>query len=111
MSYGKMNSFIAIIKTTPSKDSEGFASVGDTTLANVRAYYEERHGSEQWTNRAAFSNASALFRFCVIPGITIDTTLVIVCEGKRYQILSVEDVKGRGMYIEALGDIITPSKR
>ena len=111
MSFGKMNTFIKIIRTTQSKDSEGFASVSDTTLANVRAYYEQRHGSEQWTNRAAFSNASALFRFRAIPGIAIDTTLVIVCEGKRYQILSVEDVKGRGMYIEVLVDIITPSKR
>lgn len=110
MSYGKMNCFIEIISTVPSKDDEGFVSMGDTILANVRAYKEERHGSEQWTNRAAFSNASALFRFRMIPGLKIDTKLVIVCEGERYQILSAEDVKGRGMYVEALADIIKPSK-
>lgn len=111
MSFGKMNSFIEIIRTTPIKDDEGFADMQDTTLANVRAYYEPRHGSEQWTNRAAFSNASALFRFRTIPGLSIDTTLVIVCDGKRYRILSVEDVRGRGMYIEVLADIITPTVR
>ena len=28
--------------------------------------------------------------------------MTIVCEGSRYRILSVEDAKGRGMYVEAL---------
>lgn len=111
MSYGKMNTFIEIVSTSPVKDDEGFASMGDTVLANVRAYREERHGSEQWTNRAAFSSASAMFRFRKIPGVSVDTSLVIICGGERYNLLSVEDVKGRGMYIECLADKITPSKR
>ena len=111
MSFGKMNTFIEIIATAPDKDTEGFTSMGDTTLANVRAYKEERHGSEIWANRAAFSTASALFRFRMIPGLKIDTRLVILCESGRYRILSVENVKERSMYIEVLADKIKPSKR
>ena len=104
MSFGKMNTFIDIISTAPVKDSEGFASRGDQLLASVRAYREERHGSESWANRAAFSKASALFRFRKIPGLAITSSLVLVCEDGRYNIKSVEDVKGRGMYVEALAE-------
>lgn len=111
MSFGKMNTFIEIVTTTPIKDAEAFTNLGDVTLANVRAYFEERHGNELWANRAVFSNATALFRFRKIPGLVIDTKLVIICEGARYQILSVEDIKGRGMYYEVLADKTEPSKR
>ncbi len=45
MSFGKMNTFIDIITTEPVKDDEGFVNTGDTVLASVRAYKEERHGS------------------------------------------------------------------
>ena len=110
MSFGKMNSFIDIIQTEQTKDSDGFAVTTDTVLASVRAYKEERHGNVQWANRAAFSNATALFRFRVIPGVTVDTKLHILCGGKRYKILSAEDVRGRGMYIEVLAEIMEPTK-
>lgn len=104
MSFGKMNTFIDIISTQPIKDSEGFAIKKDTILANVRAYKEERHGNEQWANRAAFSTATALFRIRKIPNLVITTALVLACDSGRYNIVSVEDVKERGMYIEVLAE-------
>lgn len=97
-----MNTFIDLITTEPVKDSEGFVIKDDTILASIRAYKEERHGNEAWRNRAVFSEATALFRFRRIPGIEITTALTIVCEDGRYDISFVEDVKGRGMYIEVL---------
>jgi head-tail adaptor len=111
MSYGKMNSFIEIIATTPVKDADGFAVETDTVIANVCAYREDRHGTEVWANRAAFSNASALFRFRHIPGVKVDTTMVIICDGERFRIFSAEDVRNRGMYTEVLAEHITPTKR
>ncbi len=111
MSFGKMTSFIEIISTAPVKDSEGFAVPGDTVLANVRAYKEDRHGSEKWANMAAFSTATALFRFRRIPGVEIDTSLCIVCGGNRYRIVSVEDIRNKGMYIEVLTEIVEGSMR
>ncbi|MDP2843856.1 MAG: head-tail adaptor protein [Acetobacterium sp.] len=102
MSYGKMNTMIDLITTQPIKDAEGFASTGDTIIASVRAYKEDRHGNESWKNRAIFTSASALFRFRQIPGITVKTSMLIVCDTGRYNIDSVEDVKNRGMYIEVL---------
>jgi hypothetical protein len=98
----KMNTFIDIISTVPFKDAEGFATAGDNILASVRAYKEDKHGSERWANMAAFAEASALFRFRKIPGVTVDTTHVIVCADGRYRIINAEDVRGRGMYISAI---------
>jgi head-tail adaptor len=102
VSFGKMNSFIEIISTIPQKDAEGFAVAGDTVVANVRAYFEPKNSTEKWRSNAAFAEASALFRFRAIPGVMIDSTLFILHNGERYRIVSAEDVRGRGMYIEVL---------
>ena len=97
-----MNGFADIIITKKVKDAEGFTATVDEVLASIRVYREGRHGSQRWANLAAFSQATDLFRFRVIPGLTITTDHVIVCDGGRYEITSVEDVKGRGMYTEVL---------
>ena len=102
MSFGKMNSFIDIVVLKKDKDAEGFATTVYDAVASVRAYREGRHGSQRWANLAAFSEATDLFRFRVIPGQVVSTNHIIVCDGGRYNITSVEDVKGRGMYIEVL---------
>ena len=109
MSFGKMNTFSDIISVETTRDSEGFGKSKDTILASVRAYKEDRHGNEKWTNRAAFSEATALFRFRRIPDVEVSTNMVIVCNDGRYEITNVEDVKGRGMYIEALAKKVVGS--
>ena len=102
MSFGKMNGFADIVETRQVKDSKGFAHSEDKVLASVRVYREGRHGSQRWANLAAFSEATDLFRFRCIPGLTVTTDHVLVTEDGRYDIVSVENVKGRGMYIEVL---------
>ena len=109
MSFGRMNTQISIAREVVIKDAEGFATKADRVLASVFAYREGRHGSQKWVNRAAFSEATDLFRFRVIPGLTVSTAHVIVCGEDRFEITSVEDVKGRGMYIEVLAKKVTPS--
>ena len=34
--------------------------------------------------------------------MTITNEMSIICNGSNYEITSIEDVKGRGMYIEVL---------
>ena len=109
MSYGQMNTFIDLIEESITKDSEGFSTKSDNILASVRAYREGRHGSERWANRAQFSEATDLFCFRTIPGVTVTTDLIVVNEDGRFEITSVEDVKGRGMYIEVLAKEVKPS--
>jgi head-tail adaptor len=110
MALGKMRTPIDIIQTVQKKDAAGFSISEETVLASVRAYREERYGNKTWANRAAFSTASCLFRFRIIPDVEVTPALQIICDGKRYRILSAEDVRGRGMYWEVLADRIEPSK-
>ena len=103
-----MNTLISIAQEVVTKDAEGFATKTDQVLASVFAYREGRHGSQKWVNRAAFSEATDLFRFRVIPGLTVTTAHVILCGDARFSITSVEDVKGRGMYLEVMAKKVTP---
>lgn len=104
-----MNSFIDITQKVTIKDSEGFKIQTDNILASVRAYREGRHGNEKWANRASFSEATDLFRFRRIPDVLVTTAMVIVCDNGRFEITSVEDVKGRKMYVEVLAKEVKPS--
>jgi hypothetical protein len=90
MSFGKMQALVTIIRVHHEKDADGFAQPRDEVLACVRAYHEQRHGNVKWANRAAFSEATALFRFRVIPGVTVEPLYIIVCGLKRYEVLSAE---------------------
>ena len=109
MSFGKMNVFIDIVQKKVTTDDEGFKVETDEVLASVRAYREGRHGSEKWANRAVFSEATDLFRFRCIPGLTVTTAHFIRCGDTRFNITSVEDVKGRGMYLEVLAKEVIAS--
>ncbi len=109
MSFGKMNSFADLVLLTKEKDAEGFVAEQETVLASIRVYREGRHGSERWANLAAFSEATDLFRFRVIPGVSVTTSQFLVVGGERYEIVSVEDVKGRGMYLEVLAKKVEAS--
>ena len=109
MSFGKMNGFADIVEARQIKDGEGFTHSEDEVLASIRVYQEGRHGSQRWANLAAFSEATDLFRFRCIPRLTVTTDHVLVTEDGRYDIVSVENVKGRGMYIEVLAKKEVPT--
>ena len=108
MSFGKMNTPVTILRVTYEKDADGFAAPSDEILARVRAYHEQRHGNVKWANRAAFSEATALFRFRIIPGVSIEPLYIIESAARRFEVLSVE-VLGRRYYeilakeVEAVG--------
>lgn len=109
MGLGQMNGFADIVKTKQVKDNEGFTHSEDEVLASIRIYREGRHGSQRWANLAAFSDATDLFRLRCIPGLTVTTDHVLVTEDGRYDIVSVENVKGRGMYLEVLAKRSEPT--
>ena len=108
MALGIMTRKAAIVRYSKGKDADGFSVETEETVAEVRCYREGRHGSERWASLAAFSEATDLFRFRKIPGFNVTTDMVILCGEHRFEIESVEDVKGRGMYIEALVKEVKP---
>lgn len=109
MGLGLMNKKAKIISITRETDSEGFSFKNIKVLAEVRVFVEGRHGSERWANLAAFSEATELFRFRTIPGVEVTTKYYILYEGNEYNILSVENVKGRNMYVEVLAKRVVSS--
>lgn len=102
MSFGKMNKFIKIKSIQNVKDDEGFSTKQETIIASVRGYREGRHGSEKWANRTTFTEATDLFVIRVIPNTKLTTDMIINCDDENFEITSIEDVKGRNMYIEIL---------
>ena len=100
VAYGKMNTPIDIISTDPVKDAEGFVTKGARVLASVRAYKEVRNTTARWeriVGNAAFASVTAMFRFRKIPGLTVTTSLFLSDGDGRYNIVSAEDVRERGM--------------
>ena len=108
MSYGSMNRMADIIAERTDNDSEGFATKSGATLAVVHAYREGRHGSYRWANLAAFSDATDLFRFRAIPELPVEPGMFILYGDERFLIVSVDNVKGRGMYTEVLARKVVP---
>ena len=103
MSYGKMNGFALIKQMYKQKDEDGFTKDAELILAKVRCYREGRHGSARWANLSTFTQATDLFRIRAIPDVIVTTDLYVIdYQGERFEILSVENVKGRGMYLEIL---------
>ena len=102
MSFGKMNKFIVIKSIQNIKDDDGFSSKQEVIIANVRGNREGRHGSEKWANRTTFTEATDLFIIRAISGRKLTTDMSIFCDDENFEITSIEDVKGRNMYIEIL---------
>ena len=104
-----MNTRISIYTKINGTDNEGFNNEVEVWLGEIQAYREGRHGTEKWANRASFTDATDLFRIRNSPKFNITTDMLIECNGKMFEITSVEDVKGRGMYIEILAREVKPS--
>ena len=97
-----MNGFAVIKQKLLGKDDDGFKKETEIVIATVRCYREGRHGSKRWANLASFTDATDHFRFRVIPDVKVTADYYIEYNGERFSILSVENVKGRGMYLEVL---------
>lgn len=109
MSLGLMNKPAQLCEKVSTIDPEGFSGLSVAFIANIRVFVEGKHGSERWANLAAFSEATELFRFRKIPQVEVTTKMYILFEGNEYNILSVENVKGRNMYVEVLAKRVVAS--
>ena len=103
------NDFIEIIQRRSTTDDEAFSSDQDVVLASVRA--EKSYGSmtETQANDATFTAQTALFRFRRIPGLCVEPSLFITDAAGRYNVTAVDEVSGRGMYIEVLAKKVMSS--
>ena len=105
----RLNRSINIRKDTYITDSEGFSEKQSVSVASVKAYREGRHGSSMWSNLAAFSTATDLFIIRTIPGVTVSTDMYIVDGDIKFDIESVEEIKGKKLYIQILARKVEPT--
>ena len=110
MSIGDLNTPIQILRLRFGRDRDGFQTVSDDIIACVRAKVEVRNATEKWSNRAVLREASAVFTFRRIPHIDIATDMVIVCGADRYNIVSVENVRGRNLYTQVVARLESEAK-
>lgn len=110
MSFGKMKEVIEIVETKSIKDKDGFSSIQETVLVKVKAYKETKHGNEKWANLSVFSTATVLFRVRKVPNLEITSKMVVLHQNARHQILSVEDIRDKGMYLEILAEKVEGSQ-
>lgn len=107
MSLGKMNETIELIAVDAYSDPAGFGTtINQGVIASIRAHVEQRHATSAWVNRAAYSKATTLFRFRMMPGVPVSEEMEIHHDTHRYQIDSVEVIHGR--YVEVLAHRTTP---
>lgn len=105
MSVGLLREHITLHQPQVHADPAGFIIRELVEVATVRAFVEQRRATGAWVNRAAYSSATMLFRFRTIPGLSVDERMVIQWQGKRYEVDSVENIRGR--YVEVLARRLT----
>ncbi len=103
-----MNTFIDIISVETVKDSEGFSKPLTPLLrlfVPIRKIVTEMKNGpiEQPSLKPPHCFAFVRYRY------SVSTKMVIACSDGRYEITSVEDVKGKGMYIEVLAKKVVAS--
>lgn len=102
---GSMRDSIDLIAPVTVRDKAGFTITSDQVVATVRAYRETRHATATWGNRAAYTNATVLFRIRTIPGLDITEAMEITTHDSRFVIDTVEVI---GRYVEILAHQATP---
>ncbi len=96
---------VRIVEPLYGKDPDGFQTVSERTIAEILCRMEVKNATERWSNRADLREASSIFTFRSIPGMTITTRMVLMHGDDRYDILSVEDIRGRGMYTQIVAKL------
>lgn len=106
MSVGLLREHITIHQPIIATDSAGFTTRQLVEVARVRAFVEHRRATSAWVNRAAYTSATTLFRIRTIAKVTLDERIVITWRGQRFEVESVEDLRGR--YVEILAHRLAP---
>ena len=103
------NTIISIISTAPTKDHEGFVSRDDVIIADIRAYKEIKSATEKAMNMAQYATSTVLFQFRRIPKVEVNTANIISDADGRYNIISVDTISSRGLYVSCVAEKIEGS--
>lgn len=103
MSFGKMTKQISIFTPSHIKDKDGFGQRSMSLLKTVHAYKEDKNTTERWANSTILEDATCMFTFRFIEGVSHES--VIECDGLKYSVLSVENVRQKSRYLQAVAKL------
>lgn len=95
---GELRTSITLQNRTLTANTGGFASPAWADIATVWAKWVNLHGSEAWQAQSiqAIGSATVLIRY----RSGIDETCAVLKGDVRYEILSIDNVRERGEYLE-----------
>lgn len=95
---GDLRTQITLLKRTVATGSGGFQTAGVTTIGTAWAEWENVHGSEVWNAAAlnAVDPATVLIRY----NSQVDETCLVQKGSDVYEIVSVDNIRERGEYME-----------
>ena len=94
---GELRTIVTLVKRTITTDAGGFQVAGTTTIAVVKARWQNVHGAEVWAASAVAQDAATvLIRY----NSQVDTTCLVSKGGELYEIVSADDIEERHEYIE-----------
>lgn len=105
---GRMREQISIKSRVIVIDAEGFQTEVLTEVLSTRAEWESQHATTVWKNRASFTDATDCF-YIRKPAVEIKDDMVIECGAETFEITSVDEIKGRGLWLEILARRSVPS--
>lgn len=93
---------------TPSfiKDKDAFSERSLVLIKEVYAYQEDKNTTERWANNTILEDATCMFTFRYIDGITNE--IIIECENRKYFAISVENVRHKNRYIQVVAKLEVP---
>ena len=102
MALGRLDTPITFTLLSKEKDEEGFSNMVFHPIACVREYKEDKNTTEKWANKALLEDVTTIFQIRYLPNTKITTDMQIECFDGTYDIKSVENIKGRNMYLQIL---------
>ncbi|MBQ3265066.1 MAG: head-tail adaptor protein [Ruminococcus sp.] len=108
---GKFTSNLTILQKVKKQDDDGFTSQTETAVATVPCYHERRDASTRWDHLTTFAEVTDLFQIKKLPEVELSRSYLIEHGGDRFEILYIEPIKGRGVYLQILARCISGAVR
>jgi SPP1 family predicted phage head-tail adaptor len=98
MQIGELRTRITLQSRSNTTNAGGFQSPSWATIADVWAKWDNAHGSEVWAAQSVQAEAPATVTVRYRTGL--DTTCAVFKGSDRYEIISIDDIHDRHVWLE-----------
>ena len=108
---GKFTGSLTILQKVRTQDSDGFTSQTENAVAAVPCYHERRDASTRWEHLTTFTEVTDLFQIKRLPDVELSRSYVLESGGDRFEILYIEPIKGRDVFLQILARCVSGTVR